>query len=73
SETIDEAGARTEAVMLALRTDRGLPAIAAGEPPLAGVHAWALEAGLLHTTADNRIVLTTRGRLLSNELFARLV
>ena len=34
---------------------------------------WAREAGLLTTTTADRIVLTTRGRLLANELFARLV
>jgi hypothetical protein len=28
---------------------------------------------LVEVTGDGRIVLTTRGRLLSNELFARLV
>ena len=34
---------------------------------------WALAGELLEVTADDRLVLTTRGRLLSNELFARLV
>jgi coproporphyrinogen III oxidase-like Fe-S oxidoreductase len=42
------------------------------EPPLAASFDWALDAGLL-TVTDDRIVLTTRGRLLSNELFSRLV
>jgi hypothetical protein len=33
-----------------------------------------MAAGLLDVSAeDRRIVLTTRGRLLSNELFARLI
>ena len=43
------------------------------EPPLAAWFGWALAAELLEVTTDDRIVLTTRGRLLSNELFARLV
>jgi hypothetical protein len=34
---------------------------------------WATSYGLLVMTADDRIVLTTRGRLLSNELFARVL
>ena len=46
---------------------------AAIEPPLADAFGWALAAELLDVTADDRVVLTTRGRLLSNELFSRLV
>lgn len=72
SERLDPATARSEATILALRTDRGLPLAASAQPPLAGVFAWARDAGLLQVTGDGRIVLTTRGRLLSNELFARL-
>jgi putative oxygen-independent coproporphyrinogen III oxidase len=71
-ETIDAATAAAETVVLGLRTDRGLPLTARDEPPLAATYDWALDAGLL-TTIDDRIVLTTRGRLLSNELFSRLV
>jgi putative oxygen-independent coproporphyrinogen III oxidase len=73
AEPIDEATAAAETAILGLRTDRGLPLSAAGEPPLADWFGWALAAELLNITADNRIVLTTRGRLLSNELFARLI
>ena len=43
------------------------------EPPLADAFGWALAAELVDVTPDDRVVLTTRGRLLSNELFARLV
>jgi len=64
--------AAAETVVLGLRTDRGVPTTARDEPPLAEAFDWALDAGLL-TTVDDRIVLTTRGRLLSNELFSRLV
>ena len=73
SETLDAATAAVEAVILGLRTDRGVPRSAAQEPPLADEFGWALAAELLTVNDADRIVLTTRGRLLSNELFARLV
>jgi len=72
-ETLDAKAARAESIVLGLRTDRGLPRAAANEPPLADAFGWALAAELLTIDAADRIVLTTRGRLLSNELFARLV
>ncbi len=72
-ESLDEATASAEAAILGLRLDTGLPRTAATEPPLADVFGWALAAELLTVTDSDRIVLTTRGRLLSNELFARLV
>jgi len=72
AETLDAATAIAETVVLSLRTDRGLALAARDEAPLAAAFEWALEAGLLATT-DDRIVLTTRGRLLSNELFSRLI
>jgi coproporphyrinogen III oxidase-like Fe-S oxidoreductase len=72
SETLDEGTAIAETTVLSLRTDRGLPLSARAESPLADSFEWAVDAGLLATT-DDRIVLTTRGRLLSNELFSRLV
>ncbi len=73
SEAIDPATAAAETVILGLRTDRGVAMAAAHEPPLDDVFGWALAAELLEATEDDRIVLTTRGRLLSNELFSRLV
>jgi oxygen-independent coproporphyrinogen III oxidase len=51
-------------------------AAAAGELPLAEVVAWGLETGLLERVeldGEARLRLTLRGRLLSNELFSRLV
>jgi oxygen-independent coproporphyrinogen-3 oxidase len=72
-EAVDAATAAAERVILGLRTARGIPASAALEPPLADHFGWALASELLDVTAEDRIVLTTRGRLLSNELFARLV
>jgi oxygen-independent coproporphyrinogen-3 oxidase len=70
---VDGATAKAETLILGLRLDTGVPLARAEEPPLAGAFAWARAAGLLDVTADDRVVLTTRGRLLSNELFARLV
>jgi coproporphyrinogen III oxidase-like Fe-S oxidoreductase len=65
--------AALETIVLGLRLDTGVPLTAAYEPPLADPFGWALAAELLQVTEDERIVLTTRGRLLSNELFSRLV
>ena len=73
SETLDADTAAAETVILGLRMDTGVPRAAAHEPPLADHFGWALAAELLTVTDDDRVVLTTRGRLLSNELFARLV
>jgi oxygen-independent coproporphyrinogen-3 oxidase len=72
-EDLDAETAAAEAIVLGLRTDRGLPRSAATEPPLDASFGWALAAELLTIDEADRIVLTTRGRLLSNELFARLV
>jgi coproporphyrinogen III oxidase-like Fe-S oxidoreductase len=66
-----------ERVILGLRLDAGIPGGWAALPPLAGHVDWARDAGLLEDAigpdGDRRLRLTTRGRLLSNELFARLV
>jgi oxygen-independent coproporphyrinogen-3 oxidase len=72
-EPLDEVTAMTEELILGLRLDTGVPLRAAHEPPLADAFGWALAAELLTVTDDDRVVLTTRGRLLSNEVFARLV
>jgi oxygen-independent coproporphyrinogen-3 oxidase len=72
-DPIDAATAAAEAVILGLRLDTGVPMAAAYEPPLDDAFGWALAAGLLTVTVDQRVVLTTRGRLLSNELFERLI
>ncbi len=78
-EAVDASAAAVEAVILGLRLDAGLPldtAAAAGSP-LAPRLDWALGAGLLERfpgdAGEARVRLTTDGRLLSNELFARLV
>jgi putative oxygen-independent coproporphyrinogen III oxidase len=73
AESIDPATEAVERVILGLRTDRGVPLAAAHEPPLDDQFGWALAAELLDVTSEDRVILTTRGRLLSNELFSRLV
>jgi oxygen-independent coproporphyrinogen-3 oxidase len=72
AEDLDPTTAAAEEVILALRTDRGVPAASADTPPLATVADWAETNGLLARDSD-RLVLTTEGRLLSNEVFARLL
>ena len=70
---LDPTTTAAEAVILGLRTDRGVPLASGHLPPLGDAFGWALAAELLEVTDDDRIVLTTRGRLLSNELFARRI
>jgi putative oxygen-independent coproporphyrinogen III oxidase len=72
-EVVDPETAIAEGLILGLRTDEGIPVSASTEPPLAAVFGWALAAELVDVTPGGRIVLTTRGRLLSNELFSRLI
>ncbi|MGH2513213.1 MAG: coproporphyrinogen-III oxidase family protein [Candidatus Limnocylindrales bacterium] len=73
SEVIDATAAAAEAVILGLRLDRGVPLTALLEAPFVDAFDWAISAGLVEETDDARVRLTTRGRLLSNELFARLI
>ena len=73
SETIDAATGAVESTILALRTDHGVSMAAANRPSFAATFEWAAQNDLVVTTSEDRVVLTTRGRLLSNELFARLV
>ncbi|MGZ8527341.1 MAG: coproporphyrinogen-III oxidase family protein [Candidatus Limnocylindrales bacterium] len=65
--------AAAESIILGLRLDAGVPLIAFLEPPFDATLAWAVAAGLVEQTGDGRVRLTTNGRLLSNEIFARLV
>ncbi len=66
-----------ERAILALRLDTGIDAtFAEGEPAVGEALAWAEAAALLEpfeAGGRRRLRLTERGRLLSNELFARLV
>jgi oxygen-independent coproporphyrinogen III oxidase len=73
SERLDPATAEAEAAILGLRLDTG---ISAESVRFAEAFAWAQESGLLERFDRDGLThlrLTQRGRLLSNELFARLV
>jgi oxygen-independent coproporphyrinogen-3 oxidase len=67
----DVSSSKAEAAMLALRTRTGVPLVSVDRTGIGGPLAWALETGLLEPVAD-RLVLSLRGRLLANEVFARL-
>jgi oxygen-independent coproporphyrinogen-3 oxidase len=73
SETLDPDSAAAETLILGLRTDGGVPTRVGAEPRFADAFAWAGAAGLTEATTEGHLRLTTRGRLLSNELFARLL
>jgi hypothetical protein len=73
ADVVDGTAATAETLILGLRLDTGVPLATAHEPPLKAAFDWARNARILDVTPDDRVVLTTRGRLLSNELFARLV
>lgn len=70
---LEPSEAAAEAIILGLRLDTGVPMMAFLEPPFDETLAWGDAAGLLEQTPDGRVRLTTNGRLLSNELFARLI
>ena len=69
----DARATEAEAAILALRMRTGIPASALDRPSLGPALAWALDTRLLERTAEHRLALTLSGRLLSNELFVRLV
>jgi coproporphyrinogen III oxidase-like Fe-S oxidoreductase len=71
SEAIDAATAAAEELFLGLRTARGISRELA--LTRADALAWAFEAGLVEDAPAARVRLTLRGRLLSNELFSRLL
>ncbi|HUQ44831.1 MAG TPA: coproporphyrinogen-III oxidase family protein [Candidatus Limnocylindria bacterium] len=68
----DVEGRPAEAAMLALRTNDGLPAAALADPGIGSTLEWAMTTGLVDL-ARGRLRLTRRGRLLSNEVFTRLL
>jgi oxygen-independent coproporphyrinogen-3 oxidase len=71
AEPVDAVAAEAEALFLGLRLAQGIPREAA----LGRIEAfaWAAEYGLVEDRPGDRVRLTLRGRLLSNELFARLI
>ena len=75
AEVLDPSAAAVEAVILGLRLDTGIALEKATRGPLAARLQWATAAGLVEAAGGPcpRIRLTTRGRLLSSELFVRLV
>jgi putative oxygen-independent coproporphyrinogen III oxidase len=72
-ETTDEQTAIAEQAIVHLRTSDGLPAQLASQPEFTPALAWARASGLAESRADGSVALTLRGRLLSNELFVRLL
>ncbi|MET0773018.1 MAG: radical SAM family heme chaperone HemW [Candidatus Limnocylindrales bacterium] len=72
SDTVDAATARAETAILALRLAAGIDAAARSDPLLADGLAWGIANGLV-AERDTRAILTPRGRLLSNEVFRRLL
>ncbi len=70
-EPVDAAAADAERLFLGLRLARGVSREAVLRR--IDVFAWATEHGLVEEVPAGRVRLTLRGRLLSNELFARLV
>jgi putative oxygen-independent coproporphyrinogen III oxidase len=72
STSVSDAEATAEHVILELRLDDGIPAAVGERQRFAAAFRWARGVGLVRDAGD-RIVLTTRGRLLSNELFVRLI
>jgi coproporphyrinogen III oxidase-like Fe-S oxidoreductase len=69
---MDAPTARAEGLILGLRLADGIEETTADEPRYADAWAWGLRTGLLASELG-RLRLTARGRLLSNELFERLL
>jgi oxygen-independent coproporphyrinogen III oxidase len=72
AEEVDPATGEAERLMLALRLSEGIDEKDVVDQAQLGSLRWGLEVGVLESRAG-RLRLTSRGRLLSNELFARLL
>jgi oxygen-independent coproporphyrinogen-3 oxidase len=73
ADEVDTPTAEIEQAMLRLRTAAGLPGWLASAPALQSALAWGRANGLLETGEEGVRRLTLRGRLLSNELFVRVL
>ncbi len=71
-DVLDRPTASAERVILGLRLSSGVRVDLAAEPAFAAALEWGMEFGLVERT-DDAFRLTPRGRLLSNEIFARLL
>jgi oxygen-independent coproporphyrinogen-3 oxidase len=71
-DLMDAATARAEGLILALRLAQGIDARAIGDLDVQVALGWGLANGLL-VAELGRLRLTARGRLLSNEVFERLL
>jgi oxygen-independent coproporphyrinogen-3 oxidase len=72
-ETTDRPTTAAESAILRLRTRDGLSMAEASRPGTSDAIEWGLARGLARLGSDGRIRLTLRGRLLANELFARML
>jgi oxygen-independent coproporphyrinogen-3 oxidase len=72
SETAPRTTAAAERLMLALRLSEGIDATAVTDRSFRESLRWGVEEGLLEPVGP-RLRLTSRGRLISNELFLRLL
>ncbi len=73
TERLDPATFAAEEAVLALRLRDGIGLDVAARPAVAAALGWARGHGLLEVLDGGRVRLSLRGRLLSNELFARIV
>ncbi len=71
AEELDGVAVAAEELILGLRMAKGVARAAALARP--DVITWAADAGLVEDAPGDRVRLTLRGRLLSNELFSRLI
>jgi putative oxygen-independent coproporphyrinogen III oxidase len=72
AETTTDSQSAAEHAILRLRTAAGIPLAESESPSVKSAVSWALSNQLLERT-EGRVRLTVRGRLLSNEVFARLM
>ena len=72
-ETVAPDVAAAEAAMVGLRTVAGLSGRSAALHQFAPAVRWGIDNALLESAADGSVRLTLRGRMLSNELFVRLL